>query len=72
MVMWALHTAGWWIQQIAGVLWFFTLALVFWSGIRPFGNFSTKWHDRVIRAGGAGILLAMLLVGLILYLRASI
>lgn len=64
MLTLALRTAGWWIQQIAGILWFFALALAFWSGIRPFGKFSTKWYDRVIRAGGAGIILAMLLAGL--------
>jgi hypothetical protein len=63
------HTAWWWIQQISQILWFITLAVVFWSGIKPFGKFSTKWHDRVIRAVGAGIILAMMLVGLVLYLR---
>jgi hypothetical protein len=63
------HTAWWWIRQISQILWFITLALVFWSGIKPFGKFSTKWYDRAIRAIGAGIILAMLLFGLVLYLR---
>jgi len=65
------HTARWWIQQVFQLLWFITLALVFWSGIKPFGKFSTKWYDRVIRAVGAGIILAMLLIGLVMYLRGS-
>jgi hypothetical protein len=63
------HTAWWWIQQTSQILWFITLAAVFWSGIKPFGKFSTKWYDRAIRAGGAGIILALALIGLVLYLR---
>jgi hypothetical protein len=63
------HAAWWWIQQFSQILWFITLALVFWSGIKPFGKFSTKPYDRAIRTIGAGIILAMLLVGLVLYLR---
>ena len=63
------HTAWWWIQQIFQVVWVISLALVFWSGIKPFGQFSTKRSDRAIRTVGAGIILAMLLVGLVLYLR---
>ena len=63
------HTAWWWIQQISEILWLFTLAVVFWSGIKPFGKFSTKRHDRAIRAGGAGIILALALIGLVLHLR---
>jgi hypothetical protein len=63
------HTAWWWIRRISQILWFITLAVVFWSGIKPFGKFSTKWHDRAIRAGGAGIILALALIGLALYLR---
>lgn len=63
------HTAWWWIQQISQILWFITLAVVFWSGIKPFGKFSTKWYDRAIRAGGAGLILLMLLIDLVLYLR---
>ena len=63
------HTAWWWIEQIVQSLWVISLALVFWSGIKPFGQFSTKRSDRAIRTVGAGIILVMLLVGLVLYLR---
>ena len=63
------HNAWWWIQQISQILWFVTLAVVFWSGIKPFGKFSTRWYDRAIRAGGAGITLALTLIALVLYLR---
>lgn len=34
--------------------------IAFRSGIRPLGKFSTKWYDRAIRAGGAGLILAMI------------
>ena len=63
------HSEWWWFQNTWQILWFITLAVVFWSGIRPFGQFSTKWYDRTIRVVGAGIILAMLLIGLVLYLR---
>ena len=65
----AWHSAWLWIERISQVLWLVALAVTFWSGITPFGKFSTRWYDRAIRVGGAGIILVMMLIGLVLYLR---